>query len=58
VVPPLDAIGEVPVTDVTVPVAVDASVPVEKVSPDPIVTLENPPDPLPYRIEVPDVAGA
>jgi hypothetical protein len=58
VVPPDDTTGAVPVTLVTVPVAVDDSVPVVKVMPDPMVTLLNPPAPLPYRIDVPLVAGA
>ena len=34
------------------------SVPAEKVRPVPTVTLLNPPEPLPYRIDVPLVAGA
>ena len=34
------------------------SVPAENVKFVPIVTLLNPPAPLPYRIDVPDVAGA
>ena len=59
VVPPDDTTGAVPVTLVTVPPdPVADSVPAEKATPVPIVTLENPPDPLPYRIEVPLVAGA
>ena len=58
VVPPDDTTGAVPVTLVTVPVAVDDSVPVVKEMPDPIVTLLNPPAPLPYKIDVPLVAGA
>ena len=58
VVPPDDTTGAVPVTLVTVPVAVDDNVPVVKVMPDPMVTLLNPPAPLPYRIDVPLVAGA
>ena len=33
-------------------------VPVEKDTPVPMVTLEKPPEPLPYRIDVPLVAGA
>ena len=46
-------------TLVTVPPdPVADSVPAVKATPVPIVTLENPPDPLPYRIEVPLVAGA
>jgi hypothetical protein len=40
------------------PPPVADSVPVEKLNPEPIVTLENPPDPFPYRIDEPDVAGA
>ena len=51
VVPPEDTTGDVPVTLVTVPPE-----PVD--TPVPMVTLLNPPDPLPYRIEVPLVAGA
>jgi hypothetical protein len=43
---------------VTVPDPVADNTPPENVTPLPIVTFENPPDPLPYRIEVPDVAGA
>ena len=58
VVPPDDTTGAVPVTLVTVPVAVDDNVPVVKEIPDPMVTLLNPPAPLPYRIDVPLVAGA
>ena len=34
------------------------SVPPAKERPVPMVTLLNPPDPLPYKIEVPEVAGA
>jgi hypothetical protein len=34
------------------------SVPAEKVRPVPTVTLLNPPEPLPYRMDVPLVAGA
>ena len=46
-------------TLVTVPPdPVADSVPAEKATPVPIVTLEKPPDPLPYRIDVPLVAGA
>jgi len=49
----------VPETLVTVPPEPVADrVPVAKDTPVPIVTLENPPAPLPYRIEVPLVAGA
>ena len=59
VVPPEDAKGDEAVTEVTVPPLVDAdNVPAENVRLEPIVTLLNPPDPLPYRIEVPEVAGA
>lgn len=46
-------------TDVTVPPEpVADSVPAAKLTPEPIVTLLNPPEPLPYRIDVPLVAGA
>ena len=37
---------------------VAASVPAEKDRPEPTVTLLKPPEPLPYRIDVPLVAGA
>ena len=60
VVPPvLVILPVVPETLVTVPPEpVADSVPAEKATPVPIVTLEKPPAPLPYRIEVPLVAGA
>ena len=59
VVPPLDTTGAVPVTEVTVPPEpVADSVPAAKLTPEPIVTLLKPPDPLPYKIDVPLVAGA
>ena len=46
-------------TLVTVPPdPVADSVPAAKATPVPIVTLLNPPAPLPYRIDVPLVAGA
>ena len=38
--------------------AVEANVPAVKDRPVPTVTLLNPPEPLPYRIDVPLVAGA
>jgi hypothetical protein len=45
-------------TLVTVPAPAGADkIPEEKDNPLPIVTLENPPDPFPYRIDDPDVAG-
>ena len=59
VVPPEDTTGAVPVTEVTVPPEpVADNVPVVKLTPEPIVTLLNPPVPLPYKIDVPLVAGA
>jgi len=46
-------------TLVTVPPEpVADNVPPEKATPVPMVTLENPPAPSPYKIEVPLVAGA
>jgi hypothetical protein len=46
-------------TLVTVPLdAVEYKTPPTKDNPDPTVTLLNPPDPFPYKIDVPDVAGA
>jgi hypothetical protein len=58
VAPPLDATGAVAPTLVTVPEPVAVNVPAVKLNPVPTVTLENPPEPFPYRIDVPDVAGA
>lgn len=56
---PLTPFAVVTETVVTVPpVPVAESVPPENATPDPIVTLLNPPALLPYRIELPDVAGA
>lgn len=49
--------GTVIPTEVTVPPEPEAvSVPPTKLSPEPMVTLLNPPDPLPYRMLVPLVA--
>ena len=46
-------------TLVTVPPEpVADNVPAAKDTPVPMVTLLNPPAPLPYRMDVPDVAGA
>ena len=46
-------------TLVTVPPElVELRVPATKLMPDPIMTLLKPPAPLPYRIDVPLVAGA
>jgi hypothetical protein len=59
VAPPDEAKGAEAVTAVIVPPEPEAdSVPPAKLMPDPMVTLLNPPAPLPYRIDVPDVAGA
>ena len=46
------------VTGADAAVAVEANVPAVKDRPVPTVTLLNPPAPLPYKIEVPLVAGA
>ena len=49
----------VKLTEVTVPPEpVADNVPAEKLTPVPIVTLLKPPEPLPYKIDVPLVAGA
>ena len=48
----------VPETEVTVPVPVADKTPPANVTPVPMVTLLNPPAPLPYKREDPDVAGA
>ena len=53
---PLDDTTETAVTVPPDPVA--DSVPATKLTPDPMVTLLNPPLPLPYRMDVPLVAGA
>ena len=53
---PLADTTETVVTEPPEPVA--DSVPAAKLTPEPIVTLLNPPVPLPYRIDVPLVAGA
>ena len=63
VAPPLEVpaspLAETTETAVTVPPEpVADSVPVVKLTPEPIVTLLNPPVPLPYKIDVPLVAGA
>jgi hypothetical protein len=56
---PLTPFAVVTETVVTVPpLPVAESVPPENATPDPIVTLLNPPAPLPYKIELPEVAGA
>ena len=56
---PLTPFAEVTETVVTVPpLPVADSVPPENATPDPTVTLLNPPAPLPYRIELPEVATA
>ena len=66
---PLVVIGD-PLTEIKPPVndcatlvtvppkPVADNVPPAKATPVPIVTLLNPPAPLPYKIEVPLVAGA
>ena len=46
------------VTGADAALAVEANVPAVKDRPVPTVTLLNPPAPLPYKIEVPLVAGA
>jgi hypothetical protein len=60
VVPVATDMGVVPVTLVTVPLPppVAFSVPPANVKFVPTVTLLKPPEPLPYSIDVPDVAGA
>jgi hypothetical protein len=64
---PLGAVRDVPhaepvETTIPAPGYVDTPVadkiPPENETPDPIVTLLNPPKPLPYRMDEPDVAGA
>lgn len=57
VVPPEEASGEDAVTEVTPDPEADR-VPATKLMPDPMVTLLKPPEPLPYRMLLPDVAGA
>jgi hypothetical protein len=49
---------DVSLVTVTPEVTVDDNVPVAKDNPVPTVTLLNPPDPLPYNIDDPLVAGA
>lgn len=57
--PPEDAIGAVAVTEVIVPPEpVALKTPATKLTPEPVETLLKPPEPLPYKIETPLVAGA
>ena len=56
---PASPLADTTDTLVTVPPEpVADNVPPEKATPVPMVTLLNPPAPLPYKIEVPLVAGA